>query len=251
MFKGEYVLEYSYSSLNSEAEFKKAISYFKLKYKIDIFEFSQSYENKSGDLWGIFALSADSFAFYILDFCGHGEKAYKNVKNIHKLMLARSDLALDPLSYINYLNIELCDSLEPGLYATMFYSVINIKENNLTYVTCANPAPILLKNNKASKVSGGKGLPLGIDKEGHFTQMKKEFAPNSALFIYSDGLLETKDKNSQYLNEEDLVAFFNKSLSGANHNNIPLAFNVLVKDFKTNYLLNLQDDLSLILMIRS
>lgn len=153
-----------------------------------------------GDFWGMRPLNAHKLAVYLGDFTGHGVTAAINVFRLCALMekLPLQVLAR-PAACFTQLNAQLHAILPIQLFATMFYGVLDITRNRLTYSIAGCPPPLKLDGTGRYALLGGAGLPLAASAAAHYHEYKCDFLRGDALLLYSDALIETPDAQDGYL----------------------------------------------------
>ena len=151
-----------------------------------------------GDLWGMTPQEGQRLAVFMVDFTGHGVAASINTFRLH-LLIARQQ-AQEPAEMLTRLNADLLPILPRGQYATMMVAVIDAAEDTLTFATAGAPAPIL-GHAGGIQFLAGRGPPLGITAEAAYLQHRLPFPPGSFLVLYSDALVETRNKAGEVLGE--------------------------------------------------
>ena len=225
-------------------------------YGVSLRVFSQALSGLSGDFWGGFTLSKHEFGLYIVDFCGHGMVAALHAARLYGLMESCHSLAMHPDRYMTLLNQKLYATLQTHEYATMFYGVVNIKDHSMRYTTAGNPAVLRLgEKDHVHILKQGVGVPLGIEPHAPYDMRETIFLENDALFLYSDALIETKDKQGKYLDEMAVCRLFKEQAAIYAHLPSPERFNqmfkALVSLVKRDYIANLEDDLTMCLVARA
>lgn len=225
------------------------------EYGVSLRVFSQALSGLSGDFWGGFKISKYEFGLYIVDFCGHGMVAALHAARLYGLMESCVELAKYPDKYMTVLNQKLYTMLQAHEYATMFYGVVNIRENSLRYTTAGNPPIIRLgEKGQVHMLKQGIGVPLGIDPKAMYDLKESRFLEHEALFLYSDALIETKNYQGQYLDDAALCHLFKEHAELHKHVDASDRFHQMFKNMvsvmKEHYLPYLEDDLTLCLLVR-
>ena len=97
------------------------------------------------------------------------------------------------------------ESISAYRYATFFYGIISIKENIITYTNAGHNPPILLrKNGEFEKLKTG-GIVLGYLANETYRQEKVVFREGDLLVLYTDGITEAMNSNSEEFGEERLL----------------------------------------------
>ncbi len=222
-------------------------------YKIEITSYLRALSSLSGDFWGIFPISKDEFAFYIVDFCGHGLSAAINTFHLYRIMTGYRSLANNPMKFIEKINNKLFMELPRHEYATMFYAVLNVENNSIRYITAANPYPLVItKNGELEYISHGEGIPVGVNKDTKYYENRMILNKGDSLFFYSDALIETKNNLNEYLDSDNLKKLLSNYIkdnisSNKLYNKI---FYKLLENFQKEYFPRLEDDLTMVMLTR-
>ena len=163
----------------------------------------------SGDFWGVHMLGADELAFYLVDFTGHGVMAALNTFRLHALINSELRPSSNPGEYLTKLNKRLHGLLMDQHFATMFYGVINFRENKLRYAAAASPSPLFFSHKNGSEVTmiDASGLPLGIMSGAEYPTNEIPFHKGDSFMCYSDALIEKEDDKGQVFDEHKLLRF--------------------------------------------
>lgn len=184
------------------------------KYNIEIASKFQSSQEMGGDFWGCRPVSSTRLAVYNIDVSGHGIDSSLSALRIHTLLHANSDQLHDPGEILELLNKKLSGLFPPGQFCTMFYGIIDIKQDLLKYATAATPNPIVMhlyKSDMTTKSIEGSGFPLGAFGEATFQTKSMKFEQGDSLVLYSDAITEAMDKHGVMFGEKRLEELLKKA----------------------------------------
>ncbi len=151
----------------------------------------------SGDFLDYFEIDTDRVGFYIADVSGHGiSSAFITVllKNFIDTQLENywnegNPLIFKPARMAQRLNGEILRE-NFGKYLTIFYGIIDRRNNTLNYTNCGQfPYPLLREREKTIVLSDA-GTPVGLFLDPEFLEGTVELAEQSSLLVISDGILE-------------------------------------------------------------
>jgi len=199
-----------------------------------------------GDFWGIFCLDDHRVAVAITDFSGHGVNSAVNTFRLHTLMDGANMPSSDPAAYLTVLNEKLTKLIPRGQFATMFYGIIDIQTDQLTYSAAASPSPIVGCENHFEFYEAS-GIPLGISEEAVYENRIVDFPDGSFLFLYSDALTETEGENDVMLDEHGLGKLMDSALNTAS---IQHPFANVLQQFGKRVSRPLPDDLTAVWLAR-
>lgn len=185
---------------------KARISEVEYDYGLDIRSLFAPSFTIGGDFWGVRPLAGkQKLALYIGDFTGHGVTAAINVFRLCALLdkLPTPTLA-SPSACFDMLNQQLFAMLPIELFATMFYGVLDITQNSLTYCIAGSPAPLMLRKNSGFELLKGSGLPLAAIRSPRYRETRVNFNIGDALLLYSDALIETPDASGKHLEAQEI-----------------------------------------------
>ena len=192
-----------------------------------------------GDFWGLIDIDDYAFGIYTVDFSGHGVMSALNTFRFHAVINEMAANHRDPASFLVSLNDVLVALLPRGQYATFFYGVIDTLRNTLTWAGAGAPFPLLVRGEK-DRLIDTTGTPLGLVAKSEYYNSMLPFPLGSALFIYSDGMIEAERKDGGEVGE---VAPFVRA-AGSNIMNVTLPG--ILQEFTQVAQLPLNDDLTAI-----
>jgi sigma-B regulation protein RsbU (phosphoserine phosphatase) len=175
------------------------------EFRID-FHF-ESCNEIGGDLWSLHEIDDDRLGILIADFSGHGITAAINAFRFDALVSRRTATErADPGAMLTGLNDELCEMLPFGQYCTAFYGVLDRGERTLCYASAAQPNPFITDLAGAIATLDGSGPFLGCWPGEAYDNRKQPLGAEGFLFLYSDVLTESPDRNGVVLEERGLEA---------------------------------------------
>jgi serine phosphatase RsbU (regulator of sigma subunit) len=148
-----------------------------------------------GDYFDVFPLDDRRTAFLLADVSGKGLGAAL-VTTMLQGALSGMTLGTDPARVLNHVNRFLCDHVEVGRYATMFFGIVDDK-GKLEYINAGHPSPVLLRNQTAEEAFTEGSFPVGLVPEAEFCTSTLQLEPNDTLVLYSDGVTEAMDPDEQ------------------------------------------------------
>lgn len=187
------------------------LSSVKNRYQIKVQHHQITSSELGGDFWGVYQLSDNKLIVYIVDFSGHGINAALNTFRLHTLMQQLFSHYDDPGHYMTELNAKLAEILPTGQFATMFYGIIDIDSNSLSYATAGCPPPLIFNDNGDVITIDGAGYLLGTMPQISYETKHIAFAPGDMLFLYSDALLESPDNRNNRMSEQQVINCFKNS----------------------------------------
>ena len=237
--KSEEILRKKNQSINKELEY----AYMVVKRLIptkplqnEIVKISYKYKPLDiigGDFFSFKKFKDKSFGFFIGDVSGHGVSAALFLSLV-KGMTEKNYLKFgnNPLTFMNNLNYDLLDTMST-YFLTGIYGVFKRNKEDVlfTFVRGAHPPPILMKIGKLEpEILIPVGKPIGVFDDAVYESMSVKLQKGDRLYVYTDGVNETMNENSEILGFERLSKILLEV------NNFPLEVSIeKVIDFLNRY----------------
>jgi len=153
----------------------------------------------SGDTVDYRLVSRHEVLFYIADVSGHGSSSafitillrFRIEQMRREYLRGRFSDEFTPSRILSLLNRDLLDA---GLdkHITLFVGLLDDRSNTLTYsVAGHHPLPFLYSNGKAGFIPVARSsFPIGLFAGATYFDESLELAPDFALLLFSDGILE-------------------------------------------------------------
>jgi len=96
-----------------------------------------------------------------------------------------------------------------GVFTTCLISIVNTKNNTITVSNAGHYNPIMIQNNGniLKETNCKKGIPIGIMKDADYTDNVFYTNEYSMVCMYTDGVLEIKNKDKEEYGIERLENF--------------------------------------------
>ena len=148
-----------------------------------------------GDYFDVVPVSDDRTAFLIADVSGKGLGAAL-VTTMLQGALSGLSIGGDPVKVFGHVNRFLCTHSEVGRYVTMFIGLIG-SDGMLEYIKAGHPSPLLLRKGQVSELYTEGSFPVGLIPEAEFTLTRMQLDPNDTLVLFSDGITEAENLESE------------------------------------------------------
>ena len=155
-----------------------------------------------GDLYDYFIRDEKLF-FCIGDVSGKGAPSAMVMSVIHSLFRAFSAHENNPARIMQAINESACQGNDTNIFVTMFIGVLDLPTGHLRYCNAGHDAPFVLSEELrvkseefATVLDVQPNLPVGIFDDFTYVMQETEIAPESIIFLYTDGLTEAM--NSQH-----------------------------------------------------
>lgn len=163
-----------------------------------------------GDFYHAVKINEDDIVYIVADVMGHGivsNYVVAMIKGAFKVLVNQYE---NPSEIIYNLNNMLYDDFDKmGVFTTALVGKINTKNSNLIISNAGHYNPIIVNksgeivNNQINK----KGMPIGIMREADYEDVAIDIEEYQMIFMYTDGILEVKNKNKEEYGTSRLERF--------------------------------------------
>lgn len=169
---------------------------------IDIYGSLSPAKEVGGDLYD-FYIRDEKLFFCIGDVSGKGVPASLVMavsRTLFRIVSAHVD---NPKNIMEQMNDALSDQNDSNMFVTLFIGSLDLKTGHLDYCNGGHDAPLLinLKEKKSALLPCQSNLPVGVMPNWEFEIQETEIAPDTIIFLYTDGLTEAEDIGHQQFGE--------------------------------------------------
>lgn len=190
---------------------------------LDAWVFSRPYEDDDagGDIHYVSSCATGRIIrVLVADVSGHGSQVAKVAGSLRNLMRRYVNF-VDQTRVVRGLNTEFASLAEQGSFATAVVATFWAPTDNLVITNAGHPRPLWYRaRNRAweyldqrapSSSAGPSNIPLGIAEPTLYDEVSIHLGPGDLVLIYTDSLLEARDRDGRLLGEaglRDLVGQF-------------------------------------------
>jgi hypothetical protein len=162
---------------------------------LDIAALSLPATEVGGDYYDYFEFGSDRLAMVVGDVTGHGVASGLVLSGVRSSLNLLRDEMGRPSAVLDRVNLMLKRTSAPRMHMTLAVVVLDRKDCTTTVATAGHP-PVLLRRAGGEVQEVGLGsFPLGAIESAHYGEDRIMLAPGDVLLLYSDGLVETIDRD--------------------------------------------------------
>jgi sigma-B regulation protein RsbU (phosphoserine phosphatase) len=160
-----------------------------------------------GDFYDFLQVSNNGVAVAIADVIGKGIPAAIMMSLFRGAVRAYVDTEHDKGSIekiINKLNKMACGECKDGEFVAMFYAIIDVKEETITYCNCGHEPAVLIRNGKVVELDKG-GFVLGVEAQAEYEIETLRLRDGDCLLFYTDGLIDAANFDGEFWGRERML----------------------------------------------
>ena len=199
----------------------------------------------SGDLYDLTWLNNRRIGITIGDVSGKGTPAAILMASIYSSYKRIMNEQISIAERISHLNEIMCENVLSGTYTTLFFGELDIENKVFTYCNAGHFPPVVIrKNKKVEKLTEG-GTVIGFVKEAQYTQAEMKLQTGDILFLYTDGLIEAKNRREELFDLTKVVGLIQRNIDNSVTDLKEKIFQEIKRFVKKSYF---DDDLTFVIL---
>ena len=167
-----------------------------------------------GDFYDFYKLNDDTVAFLVADVSGKGIPAAMFMMTAKTIIKDLAENGLEVNDIFTKANEKLCESNESGMFVTVWMGVLDLKTGNLKFANAGHNPPLLLhENGEFEYLRTRAGFVLAGMEGVRYRTNEIKLSAGDRIFLYTDGVTEATNAESNLYGEERLIDFMNKKRS--------------------------------------
>lgn len=169
--------------------------------KVEGYQFYASYDSAQavgGDYYDCMQLEGDRVFFAFGDVAGKGVPASLVMSRISSVVQNVMAFVTDVGVAVGRINNQMCAKAVEGRFVTFVLGVIHTQTGEMSLVN-AGHMPIMIRKPDGTVEEFGAeavGIPLGVMEDYPFDVVTRQIAPGETCLIYTDGVSEAMNHNS-------------------------------------------------------
>lgn len=148
-----------------------------------------------GDYFDFFPLSRGRIGIAVADVAGKGLAGCMVMSMLSALLRAFKDNQDSPAELLAILDDRLSHTLRPGTFITMFYGILDPREQTLTFASAGHSPTLVYRHATADiETIPSTGIPVGAIRGGTIRESLRDetigFGPKDLVVQYTDGVNE-------------------------------------------------------------
>lgn len=179
--------------------------------QLDLFAMMTSANEVGGDFYDYFFLEENKVSMVLGDVSGKGIPAALFMASTKEIIKNRSTDGNPPYRVFEIANNKLSESSNNKMFVTSWHGVLDLDNGKLTYVSAGHPQPMIKRGDKGFEpLSQRNNRMLVAFEDTKYRQSTTELNPGDIVFVYTDGVIEARNKEDEFFGEERLIESLDK-----------------------------------------
>jgi serine phosphatase RsbU (regulator of sigma subunit) len=148
-------------------------------------------EDVGGDYYDMVHLPEERFGFIVADVSGKGMHAALLAANLQGAFATAAAFDPDLANLFQRVNDFLCERASSGMYATVFYGVLD-RQGRFEYVNAGHVTPLIIRARGGIEDLTSSNFPVGLFPRTEFEVGSAQLEAGDVLLICSDGVTEAQ-----------------------------------------------------------
>ena len=202
--------------IDKELEFAKQIQYASLP---TVFPKSVSFKlyaemitakEVGGDFYDFYMLNESTIAFLVADVSGKGIPAAMFMMRAKTVIKDLAERGLEPDEIFTIANGKLCENNDAGMFVTAWLGILDTKTGVLKFANAGHNPPLIKRcGEKFEYMKARSGMLLAGMEGIKYRKNELQLTPGDKLYLYTDGVTEATDNNTELYGEQRLLDFVN------------------------------------------
>lgn len=211
----QYIAEAA-ARIDKELEFAKAIQHsalpsvfppFPNRSDFDIYALMDTAKEVGGDFYDFYMTGQDKLTFLIADVSGKGIPAALFMMRAKTLIKSCAETGMSVDGVFTQANEKLCESNDAEMFVTGWLGKINLKTGEVTFANAGHNPPLVRHGGEGFEyLKSASGFVLAGMEGVRYRANLLKLAPGDTLFLYTDGVTEATNGNTELYGEDRLKA---------------------------------------------
>ena len=160
-----------------------------------------------GDFYDFIPLPEGRLGLVIGDVSGKGVPSALMMASVRAVLRATAEQLQSPGQVLARANAVLRHDMPRGMFVTCLYAVLDPRTGRMRYANAGHNPPYR-RHAAGGSVSElkARGMPLGIMPDAPYEELEAVIAPDDAVLLYSDGLVEARKSRREIFGFERVRA---------------------------------------------
>ncbi|HEY84394.1 MAG TPA: SpoIIE family protein phosphatase [Chloroflexi bacterium] len=160
-----------------------------------------------GDFYDVIEVSDDCFALVVADVSGKSWQAAIFMAIVRALLLREASEHLSPAETMQKIHSQIMKTSTAEMFVTMFYGLVNTKDNRMRFVRAGHDRPILYRAvTRSMELLAPPGRFIGLWPELIIEEEETTLQPGDCLVCYSDGVPDARNAQGDIFGLDRLLA---------------------------------------------
>ena len=183
--------------------------------EFDIYASMDPAREVGGDFYDFFFIDEQHLALVIGDVSGKGIPAALFMMEAKTLIKNVAEWESSPAAILEHVNRQLCENNQANMFVTVWMGIVDVTTGHMRCANAGHEYPMLRTAGGLFELHKDKhGMALGCMDGLKWKEQEYDFAPEDAIFIYTDGVAEAKNASDEFFGTDRTQEALNTQADG-------------------------------------
>lgn len=179
-----------------------------------IFASMDAAKEVGGDFYDFYLLDENRLAFVMADVSGKGIPGAMFMMNAKTLIKSHAESGLAVHDVFTQVNSLLCENNAAGMFVTAWMGILDLETGRVCYANAGHNPPVVRRKDGTYEYLKGKSNFVLAGMEGiRYREQQLQLQQGDEIYLYTDGVTEAHDSNSQLFGEDRLLISLNSAVN--------------------------------------
>ena len=179
--------------------------------EFDLYGLMDPAREVGGDFYNFFLIDDDHLALIMADVSGKGIPAALFMMVTSILLRDRVRMGGTPAEVLCFMNDDLCEHNQADMFETVWLGILEISTGHIVAANAGHEYPaVCRKEGQFELIKDKHGFVLGGMPGSKYTDYELQLNEGDKLFLYTDGLPESTDRENRMLGTDGMLEALNR-----------------------------------------
>jgi len=173
--------------------------------EFDVFATMDPAKEVGGDFYDFFFIDENNLCFIIADVADKGVPAALYMMVSKTLLKTEAQRFGEPDQILDYVNNILAADNENCMFVTVFCAILDTRTGVVRFANAGHNPPLIIESGGIRYLTVKAGFVLGPIPDSEYETERLTLQPGDTLFLYTDGVTEAKNPESELFGESRLL----------------------------------------------
>ncbi|WP_424353988.1 SpoIIE family protein phosphatase [Methanobacterium sp. MBAC-LM] len=171
----------------------------------DIFAINLPAKEVGGDFYDFIPISKDKIGVTIADVSGKSVPAALFMAVSRTILRAKAMGNSNAAEVIKDANKLIAEDSDTGMFVTLFYAILDLKNKTMEYVNAGHNNPVLfIRKTETMECLNAKGIALGAIDTIELEEKQIDLESGDVIVFYTDGVTEAMNDKEEFFGQKRL-----------------------------------------------
>jgi serine phosphatase RsbU (regulator of sigma subunit) len=183
--------------------------------EFDIYASMDPAKEVGGDFYDFFLIDDDHLGLVMADVSGKGVPAALFMMASKIIIANNAKIGKDAAQVLTDANNAICTNNPEEMFVTVWLGILELSTGKLTSANAGHEYPAVMQNGEFELLKNKHGFVIGGMEGVRYKQFELFLKPGDKIFLYTDGVPEATDKNSELFGTDRMIIALNQNTSAS------------------------------------